>query len=295
MSSISLTSNVRSALSALQDTATLQATTNNHLATGKKVSSALDNPVNFFTAQGLNSRSSQLTSLLDGMSNGIQTIQAANKGITSITSVIQQLQSLVKTARQDSTGAAGTLSDVRKNAANQYNDLLKQVDTIAKDSGYNGTNLLGADTLKVVFNEKTGTDASTTSVTANKADGTAFGAMNYTALGLTTADTSATPATGQDWSSNTDLDTISDNLTKALSTLQTQAAQFGTALALVQTRQDFTKGIADVLTTGANNLTDADMNQEAANSQALSTRNSLAISALSLANTANQGVLQLLR
>jgi flagellin len=63
----------------------------------------------------------------------------------------------------------------------------------------------------------------------------------------------------------------------------------------VQNRQDFTKNLTNVLTTGSANLTNADLNEEAANSQALSTRQSLAISALSLANTAQQGVLQLLR
>jgi flagellin len=402
-SGISLTANIRQNLLSLQDTSSLQSTTAKHLSTGKKVSSALDNPVNFFTAQGLNNRSSQLTSLLDGMSNGIQTIQAANKGVTSMTSVIQQMQSLVKTARQDATsttlgaattatslssttldstkqlsftladgstvgiavgsGAAGSgtslsksaiassinnnaslsqfvsatiddagnlqlknktssaiaftgitagaidggatvgslaagtsagLSDVRKNAANQFNDLKNQLDTIAKDSGYNGTNLLGGDTLNLVFNEKTGPNASTKNVRANNADGTAFGAVNATSLGLNSAAVTA-DGTSADWSNNANLDSFSTSLTRSLATLQTQSAQFGTALALTQTRQDFTKQIADVLTTGASALTDADLNEEAANSQALSTRQSIGISALSLANQANQGILQLLR
>lgn len=397
MANVSLTANIRQSLLSLQDTASLQALTNNHLSTGKKVSSALDNPVNFFTAQALDNRSSSLSGLLDGMANGIQTIQAANKGITSLTSMMQQLQSLVKTARQDATNvtlgtavvkdntatgnskslsfaladgstvgipltsstgtsyskqavinsinnnatlsanvqasldsvtgniklqnktgaditvtgvAAGgfdgsattatltagvvTMSDVRKNAANQFNDLLAQVDKIAKDSGFNGTNLLGGDAVKVVFNEKTGNGQSSVTVKSKNADGTDFGAMSYTSLGLTTASATA-DGSNADWSLNAKLDNYSDAITNALSTLQTQSAQFGTALALTQTRQDFTKNIIDVLKTGSSNLTDADMNEEAANSQSLATRNSLGISALSLANQSAQAVLQLLR
>lgn len=81
----------------------------------------------------------------------------------------------------------------------------------------------------------------------------------------------------------------------AVSSLKSQSAAYGANLAVVQNRQDFTKNMINVLDTGSANLTNADMNAEAANSQALSTRNSLGISALSLANQAQQGVLQLLR
>ena len=81
----------------------------------------------------------------------------------------------------------------------------------------------------------------------------------------------------------------------AVGTLKTQAATYGSNLSVVQNRQDFSKNLINVLDTGASNLTAADLNAEAANSQALSTRQSLGISALSLANTAQQGILQLLR
>ncbi len=191
--------------------------------------------------------------------------------------------------------SAGTnyLSGTRQNAANQFNTLLDQLDSMAKDAGYNGTNLLTGDKLKINFNEKTGTNASTLTVQTANPDGSPFGALNSLALGLSkaaaTADGSAT-----DFSSNSNLDAITDSITKALGTIQTQSSQLGSALAFTQTRQDFTKQIIDVLQTGSANLTDADMNEEAANSQALSTRQSLGISALSLANTANQGILQLL-
>jgi flagellin len=84
-------------------------------------------------------------------------------------------------------------------------------------------------------------------------------------------------------------------LTQASTTLRTQASSLGSNLSIVQIRQDFNKNLINVLQTGASNLTVADPNQEAANSQALSTRQSIAVSALALANQSQQSVLQLLR
>ena len=108
MSNITLSAGIRANLLSLQNTAKLMQTTQNNLATGKKVNSALDNPLNFFTSQSLNNTADTLTGLLDSMSNGIQTIQAANNGITSITSLVQQLQSVASQAAADTTQAAVT-------------------------------------------------------------------------------------------------------------------------------------------------------------------------------------------
>jgi flagellin len=100
-SNITLSSGVRSNLLNLQSTAALKDLTQGRLSTGKKVNSALDNPSNFFTAASLSSRSSDLLNLLDGISNGIQTLKAADNGIKSITSSIESLQATVRQARQD--------------------------------------------------------------------------------------------------------------------------------------------------------------------------------------------------
>ncbi|HEV7337369.1 MAG TPA: flagellin, partial [Bosea sp. (in: a-proteobacteria)] len=101
MATVSLSSGVRSALSSLGSTKTDAQQAQFRLATGKKVNSAVDNPVNFFTASGLNDRAGQLTDLLDGISNGIQTIQAASKGLDSITNLVKSLQSTIKQAQND--------------------------------------------------------------------------------------------------------------------------------------------------------------------------------------------------
>jgi flagellin-like hook-associated protein FlgL len=190
-------------------------------------------------------------------------------------------------------GAAFTTSggaSVQRSALiDQFNNLGTQVDQAAKDAGFNGTNLLAGDNLTIAFNEKTGSARSKLSV-----QGTALSAAG---LGLGSFVDSAAAQGGANFGvqNNADLVKASDALTNALTSLKSLSSTLGSNLSVVQTRQDFTKQMVEVLDTGAANLTDADMNDEAARSQALSTRQSLAISALSLANTANQGILQLLR
>src|SRR5882757_9035537 len=105
MSDITLSAGVRQNLLALQDTASLLATTQNRLATGKKVNSALDNPSNYFTSQGLSNRASDLNALLDTIGQAQQTLQAANTGLTSLTSLVQSAKSLATQAQESTKGA----------------------------------------------------------------------------------------------------------------------------------------------------------------------------------------------
>src|SRR4051812_34904361 len=104
MSGIVLTASVRQNLLSLQSTADLLSTTQNRLATGNKVNSALDNPTNFFTAQGLNSRASDINNLLDGIGNGVQVLQAANTGITSLQKLVDTAKSIANQALQTNSG-----------------------------------------------------------------------------------------------------------------------------------------------------------------------------------------------
>ena len=108
MSDITLSASVRSNLLSLQNTASLLDTTQTRLATGNKVNSALDNPTNYFTASSLNSRASDLGNLLDGVSNAVQTIQAANDGITSITKLVESAQATANQAQQLQEGVTQT-------------------------------------------------------------------------------------------------------------------------------------------------------------------------------------------
>jgi flagellin len=139
----------------------------------------------------------------------------------------------------------------------------------------------------VAFNEKTGSDQSKLVVTGR----------NLTAdrLGISKA-VNGTAGGGEfDIQTDKGLASVQDTLKTALASLRSLQSGLGSNLSSVQTRQDFTKTVNTILDAGAANLVNADMNEEAANSQALSTRQSLGVTALSLANTAQQGILQLLR
>ena len=388
LSNITLTAAVRQNLLSLQGTADLLATTQGRLATGKKVNSALDNPTNFFTAAGLDARASDISNLLDSIGNGVQVLQAANTGITSLSKLVDTAKSIANQVLQQPSGystkstitsaaaalgtaanlvdgvgiksgetltfaASGSLPAVvvtfgatetldqlntalaaghltasldstnklvftasnnddasstigavtvggtagsatfgavaapvadavsqatRASLVSQYNQILTQITTTAQDASFNGVNLLNSDTLKLVFDE---TGKSTSTI-----NGVTF---NPAGLGLKSL------VAGTDFLDNTSTNTVLAALNTASVTLRSQASAFGANLSIVQIRQDFNKNIINVLQTGSSALTLADSNEEAANSQALSTRQSIATSALALANQSQQSVLQLLR
>jgi flagellin len=409
LSNITLTSAVRQNLLSLQDTANLLSTTQERLATGKKVNSALDNPTNFFTAAGLDARASDISNLLDSIGNGVQVLQAANTGITSLSSLVDTAKSIANqvlqqpvgyttkanvtftgtaatptgtisasdlneglnagaaftfktstgtttitlgatfsalnagaatvqsldqfnqtltaagvnltaslntngtltfTSNNDGAGqvitkagttptaadavdvsvTGGTLAAVtpatpdpvsqatRASLVSQYNQILSQITTTAQDASFNGVNLLNGDSLKLVFDETGKSTVTIAGVTFNPAG---LGLTNLTA--------------GTDFIDNSSANSALAALNTASITLRSQASAFGANLSIVQIRQDFNKNIINVLQTGSSNLTLADANEEAANSQALSTRQSIATSALALANQSQQNVLQLLR
>jgi flagellin len=171
-----------------------------------------------------------------------------------------------------------TSQATRASLITQYNQVIDNITTTAADSSFNGVNLLGGDTLKLVFNE---TGKSTLSIS-----GVSFGPAGLSLSKLTA---------GTDFVDNASANKVLASLNTASTTLRSQASAFGSNLTIVQIRQDFSKSLINVLQTGSSNLTLADSNEEAANSQALSTRQSIAVSALSLANTSQQSVLQLLR
>ena len=166
----------------------------------------------------------------------------------------------------------------RSGLVSQFNNILAQIDTTSQDSSFNGVNLLNGDTLKLVFNE---TGSSTLGI-----NGVVF---NSAGLGLSNL------VPGTDFIDNGATNKVLTSLNAASSTLRSEGSALGSNLSIVQVRQDFSKNLINVLQTGSSNLTLADTNEEAANSQALSTRQSIAVSALSLANQSQQSVLQLLR
>ncbi len=271
MSDIALSAGVRSNLLQLQQTSDLITQTENRLATGNKVNSALDNANSFFTAQGLNTRANDLSGLLDAMSNGVNTIQAANNGITSITKLVQSAQALVSQAQQaNDTTTQATL-------ASQFNSLLTQIGQLAGNSSFNGINLLAGNTLTVTLDES---GSSTVAVT-----GVDYTNANAAPLSIANA--------ANNWAGASDITAASTALSAALTSLQSESQALSANLAMVQTRQDFTKSMITTLQNGSADLTLADSNEEGANLLALQTRQQLSTTALSLASQADQNVLRL--
>ena len=282
MSNISLTASMRSNLLSLQNTQSLMDTTQERLSTGKKVNSAIDNPSSYYTAQSLNNRASDLSSLLDSMGQAIQTIKAADEGIEAITSFAQQAKAVAQSASDSADSAE------RANYMAQFNNILRQIDGVAKDAGYKGVNLLDGGTLTVKFNEKGDSSLTITGKTATTdgdlaiADAADWGKK---AGDEATADEIA----AQNTAINTSIKAVDDAVAK----LRNWASEFGNNYSIVQSREDFTENLINVLTEGADKLTLADMNEESANMLALQTRQQLAINSLSLASQAAQSVLKL--
>ncbi|WLA62748.1 DUF1522 domain-containing protein [Bradyrhizobium diazoefficiens] len=217
--------------------------------------------------------------------NGLLTITASNDYASSTlgsTSAGGAIGGTLTSALTFSTASNpvqdGVAQTARANLVSQYNNILNQIDTTSQDSSFNGVNLLNGDQLKLVFDETGKSSLNITGVT-----------YNSKGLGL------AALTVGVDFIDNAAANRVLTNLNAASSTLRSEASSLGSNLSVVQIRQDFNKNLINVLQTGSSNLTLADTNVEAANSQALSTRQSIAVSALSLANQSQQSVLQLLR
>ena len=265
---VSLTSGMRSNLLQLQGTSKLIDRTQERLSTGKQVNSALDNPTNFFAAQAATNRASDFSVRKDGMAEGIQTAKAADAGITAITALVDAAKGLAEAA----LGTNNTTD--RKAFAGQFDALRGQIDSLASDSSYRGTNLLNGQNLTVNFNE----DASA-SLTVN--------AFTATSAGLS-VDTAT-----NDWKDLADITAAQAQLKTATDELRSQSKTLANNLNIVTTRQNFTDAMISTLQTGSDNLTLADMNAEGANMLMLQTRQNLGTTALSMSSQAAQSVLRL--
>ncbi|MFA5180124.1 MAG: flagellin [Syntrophales bacterium] len=280
--SISLTSTMSSNLNSLQATQQLMNQTEYRLTTGKKVNSALDDPIAYFKSEEHLQRAGDLQARKDGMSEAIETLNAGDEGITAIEELIASAKSLAQSALKadDDTEMGDYIS--------QYNEILNQIDDLAEDSGYGGINLLGGttQTLEVVFDEEgdskitlTGFDASCASTGLNLSDATA--AAWYSGTGATFDVTES------------GVNAMITALDDAKDTLRTKAKTMSNQLTMITARQDFTTNLITTLKEGSASLVNADTNEESVNLTALQTQQQLAINSLSIANSASQAVLSL--
>ncbi len=292
---VTLSAGIRDTLVTIQQTVADATIAQNRLATGKKVNSALDNPLNYFAAAGLDQRASDLSGLQDNMQQTVRTIAAASAGIDGMTKLFQTAQGLANAAAAESDPTR------RNTLTTQFNTVLSQVDELMKNSGYGGTNLLNGDKLSVSFDAKSTT--STLSIQTN-AGSMGTGALTSSNLGVPTSAAGAwtnatTVAGGTSATSNTVGDAaIAAKLTQlstAIGTLRTESSGLGSTQAIMAARQAFTTSMVNTLKSGSGDLTLADLNEEGAKLSSLNTRGQLAQTALSLATQRDQQVLQLLK
>jgi flagellin-like hook-associated protein FlgL len=268
MNDVTLGLGVRQNLLQLQLVSSLLNRTSERLATGKRVNSAIDDPSNYFTALSHTNRASDFSVRKDAMGEAIQAAEAASNGIEAIQDLIDQMQGLADDARSSDTAG-------RADLATQFGELRTQIDNLADDASYNGTNFLDSDTLTVEFNED-----GTTSLDIVGFDAHVAGDLSIAA---------ATNA----WVADTDIDAAVADLETATTELRTQASTLSSNLGIVTARQSFTDRMIATLQTGADNLTLADPNEESANMLALQTRQQLGVSSLGLAAQAEQAILRL--
>jgi flagellin len=269
---ISLTAGMRTNLLSLQTTVDLMNRTQTRLSTGKKVNSPIDDPLNYFTAKSLTDRASDISTAKDSMSEGIQTISAANNGVKAINALIGTAKGIATSALSAASGDISGLED-------QFNGILTQIDNAANNSFYKGVNLVKGDVLLVNLGDSS-------SLTVTGFTGSASG-LNISQAG----------GAGKNWAiggvSATSINASITQLDSAVSTLRLKTQSLSSNSSVVTIRQDFANNMIATLTTGSDNLTLADMNEEGANMLMLQTRQALGISALSLSAQAAQSVLKL--
>ena len=280
LSTISLTPGMRANLFSLQQTSKDFEIVQKRLASGLRINSALDDPINFFTAQEHRLRAADLAARKDGMSEAIQTIKAANVGVENINTLIAQAKSLAQSALSATSTDATTF-------ALQYETVIDQINEMARDSGYKGVNLLQEAQLTVQF--------------ASEAD---LSYLNLTGFGGTDIDFNITglqdemATKGSNWVAgtvvnSTNIEASIDRLESARDELRVQSKTLSSNLSIITAREEFTAEMINTLGDGASKLTEADMNEEGANMLMLQTRQALGTTSLSLASQAAQGVLRL--
>jgi len=269
MADITLSASIRANLLSLQNTSKLLNQTSTRLSTGKKVNSAIDDPVAFFKAKGLSDRAGDLATVKDSIGISSSIVKNSVDALDTIEGMVKQLKGL--------TSAASSSSSATERAAyaTQYDALLTEIDNLAADSGFAGVNLLAGtpDTLSTQLNE----------------GGTSFDivgvATDTTGLGLAVA-TAA-------FATNADVDVAIAQIDAALVTIRSTASALGSNAAFLEAREDFTSKLINNLEVGAGKLVNANLEEESANMLALQTRQQLGIQALSFSNQSEQGILRL--
>ena len=298
---ISLSNATRTNLLSLQRTTGLIGRTQERLATGLKVNSAIDDALAFFKARNLNARAEDLAAIKDEIGNGISVIRAAIQGLEAIESTLKQMKAIAQSA------ISSPESSTRAKLASQFNELRSQVDNLAEDASFNGTNLLKntstafqaqSDNLTVRFNERQDDTPGAATGPLNQLVVSGVSASDFASIVATSATATGTAGSNTVWGQTgtaavTAINSAIRGIDSALITVRQVAQELGTNSSMLEIRRNFTQDLINTLRGGASDLVNADLNEESANLLSLQTRQQLGTISLSIAQQSEQAVLRL--
>jgi len=303
-SGITLTNGIRTNLLALNNTKESIGMTQNRLSTGLAVSNPVDDAFKYFSAKSLSDRAGDLSTRKDAIDQGVSVVSTASTALTSMETLTQQMKGIVDSSRSGSATQRGSYET-------QLKTLSKQIGKLVNDASYNGQNLLNASTanLTVYFSDKSSSKLDVGGVNFNvsklflKASGSIAGISGVSSSDIASKLGNFSQALSAYQLSqasvlatyNSHADTMQTSLDNTVQKIRAQSAIMGNNVAILNVRLDFTKNYINTLQGGSDKMTVADLNSESAKLMSLNTRQSIATSALSMANQADQGVLQLLR
>jgi len=323
MSNITLTTTQRQTLLSLTQTTSLFNRTQGRLNSGKKVNSVTDNAQAFFQAQSLNQRSTTISTAKSTIDQSIQSVQAALTATSAVSTLLGQLQGVLQSAQ------SGSLSN-RISDTTQFKTIGAQLAQLVKDASFQGLNLLTStnSSLSTQFSDRTaailkiqGFNLVATNAAGNASalftQAHAFSSSgklvfsNVVGVASLTKVVGASTAGIQGFSQldtqGTQAGTVKasvaeavfagsiNRISNAISQLNAISQELGTNVGILQSRANFSSNYSNALSTGANDLTLADLNTEAANSQALTLRQQLGIQSLTTSGQQNSSILTLLR
>jgi flagellin-like hook-associated protein FlgL len=319
MSNITLTSTQRQTLLSLTSVSSLFNRTQDRLNSGKKVNNVTDNAQAFFQAQSLSTRSTNILTVKSTIDQSVQSVQAALTATSAVSSLLGQLQGVLESAR------SGSLSN-RISDTQQFQTIGNQLSQLVKDASFQGLNLLTSTStsLSTQFSERTaailniqGFNLTATAAGANTralfTQASAFqtngnlifsnvvgnaGLTGAAVTGFSQLNTAGSQAGGGTVAASTAQAVFAGTINRisaAINQINAISASLGTNVAILQSRSSFSQNYSNALTGGANALTLADLNTEAANSQALTLRQQLGIQSLTTSGQQNSSILTLLR
>lgn len=272
MTDVSLAAATRGALLDLQRTTQLTDVVRERLQTGRRVNRPVDDATAFFQAHSLTNRAGDLLALKSSIGQAATAIGGALGGLDAIGGIVAQLKGLAVAAR-------GGTADARAAAAQQFDQLRGQIDSLAEDTSFGGVKLLAkpAQSLTVNFNES---GAAALVVQGRPSDAQSLG------IGTAAADFGG-------FATDANIEAAIAGLGGALDTLRATASTLGSNAGLLNTRLDFTRDLANTLRIGADKLVNGDFNEEAAKLVSLRIAGRLGATGLNIAAESQRAVLQL--